>query len=120
MLSRLCWEISSHYWAGFMLAGMKQAMLELVASGAGSSAHDIARYTNCTLLASTPGASIAAAKDALRWLGTPKEQEASGIAKGEALIAWDTANKVYKPTTAGKAVLSTGLSIEDAMAMKVR
>ncbi|GFH17427.1 uncharacterized protein HaLaN_14064, partial [Haematococcus lacustris] len=89
--------------------GMKRAMLEVVVSGAVSSAGDVSRYIQCTLLAATHDfqAEVASAtKTALKWLVEQK------------FVTWDTITSTYVPSPLGKATLASGMDPADALLVK--
>ncbi|KAL6747107.1 hypothetical protein V8C86DRAFT_3034055 [Haematococcus lacustris] len=120
--------------------GMKRAMLEVVVSGAVSSAGDVSRYIQCTLLAATHDfqAEVASAtKAALKWLVkeefvTQQRQGPAGarLAAGWALgsiraninvhagLRWDTITSTYVPSPLGKATLASGMDPADALLVK--
>ncbi|EIE23289.1 hypothetical protein COCSUDRAFT_42188 [Coccomyxa subellipsoidea C-169] len=89
--------------------GMDRAVLEVVASKAVATKHDVKRYVQCTLLAATKDFQevvTKAATDALRSL------------QQQRLITWEQKAGLWGPTLLGSAVVASGLDIQNALDYK--
>ncbi|CAL8465203.1 g4738 [Coccomyxa elongata] len=89
--------------------GMDRAVLEVVASKAVATKHDVKRYVQCTLLAATKDFQEVVTKAATDALRSLQERR---------LITWEKSSGLWGPTLLGSAVVASSLDIQDALDYK--
>lgn len=103
--------------------GMRQTMLEAIATGRVATCHDINTYIQCTLLAATNDDPERfrhvvrdATKRALDWLeGKGTDNDDRLVRKREPFIVWDGPGERFEATQLGRACLAAGMRPEDAL-----
>lgn len=104
--------------------GMRQALLEAIASGKVSRAEDINTFISCTLLAAThpdpqelQAVVAKSAKSALMWLNGADPTAEKGKARliHRPFIRWDSASLTWTPEPLGRACAAAGMRPEVAL-----